>query len=113
MKIPTLLGALALMAALAAPVAAQASDRHSPHSGRRHGYAHRYDGPRSYYRAYPPRHRAYYYDRYDYRPYYGGAYSHDPYYDDSYYDAPAPRAHFHYHGRVRCFRPHVSLFFRW
>ena len=109
MKTLTLLGALAVMAALAGP-AAEASDRHRPYSGRRHGYTYRHDGPR-YDRHYAPLHRAHYYDRYYRRPYVRYYYD-GPYYYDPYYYAP-PGVSLHYHGRVPCYRPHVSLFFRW
>jgi hypothetical protein len=120
MKTPTLLGGLALMAVLAAPVPARADDHHFRDDRRGHGHAYRYEGPRQYYRAYPPRHRGYNYDRYVYRPY-GGVYYYDPYYyDDPYYDhgpyyyaPPPPGAYFNYYRGPRRLRPHVSLFFRW
>jgi len=71
--------------------------------------------PRAYYRPYRP----YRYTRYAYDPYYYG-YAYDPYayepygygYDGYGYDnGPYPRyrSRVHYHGRLFCVRPHLSV----
>lgn len=90
-------------------------DRTYRSHGRDHG---RYDRHRPAYShsryVYRPHYRTYY------RPYYSWStpYSYDSYYyDDCYYYGdcyytPQPRVRWHYHGRVRCSRPHVGVHLR-
>jgi hypothetical protein len=119
----TLAGAVAISSvlALSAP-AAEAAHRHSRSCGHDRGYSSRsYRAPRysshrgrSYrsYRSYRPyayrpyRVAPYRYSPYAYAPYGYGAYAYDPYYYDGYY--PRVRRG-HYHGRLFCLRPHLSI----
>jgi hypothetical protein len=101
----------------------RSSDRSRYSSRRSYGYrpsrSYSYRPYRSYnhrpYRSY----RSYRYLPYLYDPYY--AYGYDPYYYDGYdpygydsygYNGPYPRyrsGRAHYHGRLFCIRPHVSI----
>lgn len=82
-------------------------------SSRSYGYRDRgYNSYRSYdrYRSYSPRRS------YGYRPYRYTRYAYDPYdygngYDPYAYNGPYPRyrSRAHYHGRLFCVRPHLSL----
>lgn len=86
---------LGLVTVLALPAAAQADHCYYPRH--RHGYHSR----SHYYPSYHYSSRRYYVPRpygYDYEPY---------------YYAPPPRVYYHYHGRARCYRPHLSVYFGW
>lgn len=126
------------LVAASLPVEAEAAHRHSRSCGHggysSRGYrSSRHDGyrdrgyrsyGRSYSRYYAPRSYAprYYTPRYYYRPYAYSRYAYDPYYDPyfdryGYYGPYADNGPYpayrpvrgHYHGRLWCLRPHLSI----
>ena len=126
MRIRTLAGALAVSGLVAAslPAEAQADHRHSRSCGHggyyssrsyrapRYAYGHR---GRSHWRHYQPRYysyRPYGYARYGYDPYYYDRYDRYGYYGPYAYNGPYPAyrpVRGHYHGRLWCVRPHLSI----
>ena len=104
MRLRTLVIALALTVAggLALPGQAEARPRH-----RRHGVVVYDRGPHwdSGWRGSYGYYRPYRHDRYD--RYY------EPYYDDAYRYRSSRRGHLHFHGRVRCYLPHLSIHIGW
>jgi hypothetical protein len=117
------LGTLGLLVLLGAASDAAAGGRHRHHSRCGHGYVYHHDdyGYRDYgYRDYRYGGGYGFYEADPHRPYgrgWNGPYRHT--YDDSprYYRDHRHRygrsgydnRRFHYHGRQRCYRPHISL----
>ena len=110
MRLRTLVIALALTLAsgLALPGQAEARHRHDRHCRHSAIVDHRgpywdYDryGSYGYHRPYRDYRYDGYYDRYG-----------DPYYHPYRYRSYR-RGHLHFHGRVRCYRPHLSIHIGW
>jgi len=108
MRLRTLVIALSLTLAggLALPGQLEARSRHNRHRvvvvERGPHWDVGWRGPYGYYRPYAP-YRNYRYDRY-YEP---------PYYDNAYRYRSYRRGPLHFHGRVRCYLPHLSIHIGW